>query len=410
MIVLILSSNLGDRRYFLMYTGKLIFSQVLAHLPMQDFRCCVGRYNGNHKIKTFKCLDQFYCMAFAQLTYRQSLRDIEACLRAQSSKLYHMGIRGGMSRNTLSNANERRDWRIYADFAQNLIQIARPMYAKEDLGFDLDNTIYALDATTIDLCLSVFPWANFRSAKAAIKLHTLLDLRGNIPTFIHISDGKLHDVNVLDMLSIEAGAFYIMDRGYIDFARLYSLHQAGAFFVTRDKSNLKYRRRYSQPVDKSTGLLCDQTIVLTGVNTSGFYPAPLRRIKYHDAKTGKTFNFLTNNFVIPAITVADLYRYRWQVELFFKWIKQHLRIKSFFGTSENAVKTQVWIAISVYVLVAIIKKRLKLEASLYTILQILSVTIFERMPLNQIVTKTDCKIGSNDMANQLNLFDKTLGH
>ncbi len=393
-----------------MYTGKLIFSQVMAHLPMQDFRCCVDRYNGNHKIKTFKCLDQFYCMAFAQLTYRESLRDIEACLRAQSSKLYHMGIRGGMSRNTLSNANERRDWRIYADFAQSLIQIARPMYAKEDLGLDLDNTIYALDATTIDLCLSVFPWANFRSTKAAVKLHTLLDLRGNIPTFIHISDGKLHDVNVLDILPIEAGAFYIMDRGYVDFTRLYGLHQAGAFFVTRDKSNLKYRRRYSQPVDKTTGLRCDQTIVLTGVNTSGFYPVPLRRIKYHDAKTGKTFNFLTNNFVIPAITVADLYRYRWQVELFFKWIKQHLRIKSFFGTSENAVKTQVWIAISVYVLVAIIKKRLNLEASLYTILQILSVTIFERMPLNQIVTKNDCKMETDDMANQLNLFDKTLGH
>lgn len=382
----------------------------MAHLPMQDFRCCVDRYNGNHKIKTFKCLDQFYCMAFAQLTYRESLRDIEACLRAQSSKLYHMGIRGGMSRNTLSNANERRGWRIYADFAQSLIQIARPMYAKEDLGLDLDNTIYALDATTIDLCLSVFPWANFRSTKAAVKLHTLLDLRGNIPTFIHISDGKLHDVNVLDILPIEAGAFYIMDRGYVDFTRLYGLHQAGAFFVTRDKSNLKYRRRYSQPVDKTTGLRCDQTIVLTGVNTSGFYPVPLRRIKYHDAKTGKTFNFLTNNFVIPAITVADLYRYRWQVELFFKWIKQHLRIKSFFGTSENAVKTQVWIAISVYVLVAIIKKRLNLEASLYTILQILSVTIFERMPLNQIVTKNDCKMEIDDMANQLNLFDKTLGH
>jgi len=293
---------------------------------------------------------------------------------------------------------------------QNLIQIARPMYAKEDLGLDLDNTIYALDATTIDLCLSVFPWANFRSAKAAIKLHTLLDLRGNIPTFIHISDGKLHDVNVLDILPIEAGAFYIMDRGYVDFARLYGLHQAGAFFVTRDKSNLKYRRRYSRPVDKTTGLRCDQTIVLTGVNTPGFYPVPLRRIKFHDAKTGKTFNFLTNNFIIPAITVADLYRYRWQVELFFKWIKQHLRIKSFFGTSANAVKTQVWIAISVYVLVAIIKKRLKLEASLYTILQILSVTIFERMPLNQIVTKNYCKMENCDMANQLNLFDKTLGH
>jgi len=393
-----------------MYAGKLIFSQVMTHLPMHEFRRCVDRYSGNHKIKTFKCLDQFYCMAFAQLTYRESLRDIEACLRAQNSKLYHMGIRGGMSRNTLANANERRDWHIYADFAQDLIRIARPMYAKEDLGLDLDNTIYALDSTTIDLCLSVFPWAYFRSTKAAVKLHTLLDLRGNIPTFIHISDGKLHDVSVLDILLPEAGAFYIMDRGYVDFSRLYGLHQAGAFFVTRDKSNLKYRRRYSRPVDKSTGLRCDQTIILTGINTPGFYPVPLRRIKYHDAKTGKTFNFLTNNFVIPAMTVADLYRYRWQVELFFKWIKQHLRIKSFFGTSENAVKTQVWIAISVYVLVAIIKKRLKLEASLYTILQILSVTIFERMPLNQMVTNSECKTEVCDMANQLNLFDKTLGH
>jgi len=392
-----------------MYTGKLIFSQVMDHLPMYNFRHCVDQYRGNYKVKTFTCRDQYLSMAFAQLTYRESLRDIEACLRSQSSKLYHMGIRGGMSRTTLAKANEQRDWRIYADFAQSLIRIARLLYADEDLGLDLDNTIYALDSTTIDLCLSVFPWAHFRSTKAAVKLHTLLDLRGNIPTFIHISDGKLHDVNVLDILLPEAGAFYIMDRGYVDFARLYALHLAGAFFVTRDKTRLKYRRRYSRKVDKATGLRCDQTIVLTGLNTPDYYPIPLRRIKYHDAKTGKTFNFLTNNFNIPAITVANLYRYRWQVELFFKWIKQHLRIKSFFGTSENAVKTQVWIAISVYVLVAIIKKRLKMEASLYTILQILSVTIFERMPLNQIVTNSEYKSENCDMANQLNLFNKTSG-
>ncbi len=400
---------IGDGGHWRMYTGKLIFSQVMDHLPMYDFRHCVERYRGNYKVKTFTCRDQYLSMAFAQLTYRESLRDIEACLRSQSAKLYHMGIRGGMSRTTLAKANEQRDWRIYADFAQALIQIARPLYADEDLGLDLDNTLYALDSTTIDLCLSVFPWAHFRSTKAAVKLHTLLDLRGNIPTFIHISDGKLHDVNVLDILIPEAGAFYIMDRGYVDFTRLYALHLAGAFFVTRDKSKLKYQRRYSRKVDKSTGLLCDQTVVLSGLNTPDYYPIPLRRIKYCDAKTGKIFNFLTNNFTIPALTVADLYRHRWQVELFFKWIKQHLRIKSFFGTSENAVKTQVWIAISVYVLVAIIKKRLKLKASLYTILQILSVTIFERMPLNQMVTDSEYKPESCDMANQLNLFDKTSG-
>lgn len=388
-----------------MYTGQLIFSQIMDHLPMYEFRCCVHRYQGNHRIKTFTCYDQFLSMAFAQLTFRESLRSTESCLRAQHSKLYHMGIRGGISRTTLADANEQRDWRIYADFAQTLIQVARPLYSGDDLGLDLDNTIYALDATTIDLCLSAFPWAHFRSTKAAVKLHTLLDLRGNIPTFIHISDGKLHDVNALDYLTPEAGAFYIMDRGYVDFTRLYTLHLAGAFFVTRDKSNLKYQRRYSHKVDKSTGLRCDQTIFLTGVDTPDNYPQVLRRIKYYDTKTAKTFNFLTNNFVIPAITVADLYRNRWQVELFFKWIKQHLRIKSFFGTSENAVKTQVWIAISVYVLVAIIKKRLKLEDSLYNILQILSATIFERMPLNQLLTNSESKIEIYDNANQLILFD-----
>jgi len=388
-----------------MYTGRLIFSQIMDHFPMHEFRRCVHRYQGNHRVKSFRCHDQYLSMAFAQLTFRESLRSTESCLRAQHAKLYHMGIRGGISRSTLADANEQRDWRIYADFAQTLIQIARPLYAGDDLGLDLDNTVYALDATTIDLCLSAFPWAHFRSTKAAIKLHTLLDLRGNIPTFIHISDGKLHDVHALDFMTLEAGAFYIMDRGYVDFTRLYKMHLAGAFFVTRDKSNLKYQRRYSHEVDKSTGLRCDQTIFLTGVDTPDYYPQALRRIKYHDAKTQKTFNFLTNNFAIPAITVADLYRKRWQVELFFKWIKQHLRIKSFFGTSENAVKTQVWIAISVYVLVAIIKKRLKLEASLYNILQILSTTIFERMPLNQLLANFEYKTEKCDEANQLILFD-----
>ena len=395
-----------------MHIGKIVFSQVIEHLPMHTFRRCVQRYDGNHKIKSFSCLDQFLCMAFAQLTYRESLRDIEACLRAQREKLYHMGIRGGVSRNTLANANKVRDWRIYADFAQALIKIARPLYAEEDLGLDLDNTVYALDASTIDLCLSVFPWALFRSTKSAVKLHTLLDLRGNIPTFIHISDGKLHDVNVLDILIPEPGAFYIMDRGYLDFGRLFSMDQAGAFFVIRAKSNTVYQRRYSHPVssvDQASGVKCDQTIVLTGVKAKDDYPQPLRRIKYHDSKTDKTFNFLTNNFTIPAQTVADLYRYRWQVELFFKWIKQHLRIKAFYGTSENAVKSQIWIAISVYVLVAIIKKQLKLETELYTILQILSLTLFEKTPLDQLLMMSDYKNEECTMDNQLNLFDLTLG-
>ena len=395
-----------------MHIGKLVFSQVLEHLPMHTFRRCVQRYDGNHKIKSFSCLDQFLCMAFAQLTYRESLRDIEACLRAQREKLYHMGIRGGVSRNTLANANKVRDWRIYADFAQALIKIARPLYAEEDLGLDLDNTIYALDASTIDLCLSVFPWALFRSTKSAVKLHTLLDLRGNIPTFIHISDGKLHDVNVLDIMVPEPGAFYIMDRGYLDFGRLFSMDQAGAFFVIRAKSNTVYQRRYSHPVSsvaRASGVKCDQTIILTGVKATDDYPQPLRRIKYHDSKTEKTFNFLTNNLTIPAQTIADLYRYRWQVELFFKWIKQHLRIKAFFGNSENAVKSQIWIAISVYVLVAIIKKQLKLETELYTILQILSLTLFEKTPLDQLLMMSDYKDKECAMDNQLNLFDLTLG-
>jgi hypothetical protein len=403
-------SRFGDIGGTLMHVGRLVFSQVIDHLPMHTFRRCVARYGGNRYKKSFSCLDQYLCMAFAQLTFRESLRDIEACLRAQKDKLYHMGFRGKVSRSTLADANESRDWRIYADLAQALIRIARPLYAEEDLGLELDNTVYALDASTIDLCLSVFPWVLFRSTKSAVKLHTLLDLRGNIPTFIHISDGKLHDVNVLDILLPEPGAFYIMDRGYVDFTRLFTLHAAGSFFVIRAKSNTQYQRRYSQPVDKSGGVRCDQTIVLTGVKSAKDYPQPLRRIKYHDAQTGKTFNFLTNNFAIAAQTVADLYRYRWQVELFFKWIKQHLRIKSFFGTSENAVKSQIWIAISVYVLVAIIKKRLGINADLYTILQILSLTLFEKTPLHQMLTGLESITEDADAPMQLNLFDNFPGH
>jgi len=388
-----------------MYTGKLVFSQVIDHLPLHTLQRCVKRYQGHYKVISFSCLDQYLCMAFAQLTYRESLRDIEACLRAQETKLYHMGIRGKVSRSTLADANQLRDWRIYADFAHSLIHIARKLYINEEFGVELNQTVYALDATTIDLCLSVFPWAHFRQTKAAIKLHTLLDLRGNIPTFIHISDGKLHDVNVLDILIPEAGAFYIMDRGYVDFARLFTLNQYQAFFVTRAKSNLYFRRVYSHPVDKQSGLICDQTIMLSGFYSAKDYPDRLRRIKYHDRQTNKNLVFLTNNFKLPALTIAELYRCRWQVELFFKWIKQHLRIKSFYGTSQNAVKTQVWIAISVYVLVAIIRKRLNLNESLYTILQILSVTAFERTPLNQLLTQMDYTMNNDDDANQLNLFN-----
>lgn len=388
-----------------MYSGKLIFAQVMEHLPLHTFRQCVQRYKGNHQVKRFTCLDQYLCMVFAQLTYRESLRDIEVCLRVQQNKLYHMGIRTNVSRSTLADANENRNWRIYADLAQTLIQIARRLYVNEDLGVQLDNTVYALDATTIDLCLSVFPWANFRKTKAAIKLHTLLDLRGHIPTFIHISDGKLHDVNVLDDLLPEPGAFYIMDRGYLDFKRLYTLTVAAAFFVIRAKANLRFRRLYSHPVNKTTGLLCDQTIVLTGLHSDKKYPQSLRRIKYRDAETDNTLVFLTNNFVLPALTIAELYRNRWQVELFFKWIKQHLRIKAFYGTSENAVKTQIWTAVSVYVLVAIIKKRLGIKESLHTILQILSVAVFERMPLYQILTGKTCSVKTCELATQLNLFD-----
>ena len=388
-----------------MYTGKLIFSQVIDYLPKHTFRQCVSRYQGNRKVKNFTCLDQFLCMTFAQLTYRESLRDIEVCLRAQQSKLYHMGIRGGIARNTLSNANKIRDWRIYADLAQSLITTARELYIGEDLGIEFDNTVYALDASTIDLCLSVFPWATFRQTKAAVKLHTLLDLRGNIPSFIHISDGKLHDVNVLDILIPEPGAFYVMDRGYLDFKRLYAMTLAGAFFLIRAKSNTKFKRRYSHKTDASGGVICDQSITLTGVNSSVDYPQALRRVKYHDAASGKIFNFLTNNFTLPAQAVADLYRQRWQVELFFKWIKQHLRIKTFYGTSENAVKTQIWIAVSVYVLIAIIKKRLGIKENLYTVLQVLSVTVFEKIPLVQAVTGSGYSNKKSSTSNQLKLFN-----
>ena len=344
-----------------MFSGEYIFSQVMDHLPMHTFRKCVERYSGNRYVKSFNCFDQFLCMAFGQLTHRESLRDIEICLRAHKPKLYHIGIRGGISRNTFSNANKTRDWRIYADFANALIKIARPLYSREDLGLEMKNTVYALDASTIDLCMSVFPWALFRSTKSAVKLHTLLDLRGNIPIFMHISDGKMHDVNALDLLIPETGAFYIMDRGYLDFKRLYRWHTAGAYFVIRAKSNTKFKRRYSRSVEMNKGIKCDHTVILTGLNSSAAYPKTLRRIHYYDRETEKHFNFLTNNFVCSAQTIADLYRYRWQIELFFKWIKQHLRIKTFFGTSENAVKTQIGIAVSVYVLVAIINKLLKIE-------------------------------------------------
>jgi hypothetical protein len=387
-----------------MNRGKLVFAQLMQHLPLTTFRRCVTRYRGAFKVKSFSCLDQFLCMAFAQLTFRESLRDIEVCLRAQSSKLYHLGIRSVVARNTLANANAVRDWRIYADFAQSLIGIARSLYAQESFGVDLQETVYALDANTIDLCLSVFPWAVFRTAKAASKLHTLLDLRGNIPTFIHISDGKVHEVNILDQLLPEPGAFYIMDRGFLDFERLYRFHEAGSFFVTRGKSNLKVQRRYSHPVNRTTGLICDQSVVLTGFYSHQGFEAPLRRIGFKDPETAKTLIFLTNNFVLPAFTITELYRCRWQVKLFFKWIKQHLRIKAFFGTSENAVRSQIWIAVSAYVLVAIVKKRLQLSASLYEILQILSLTMFEKIPLDQLLAQTISEQIQPVSDNQLILF------
>ena len=386
-----------------MNTGKLVFAQVMSHLPLTTFRRCVARYRGEHKVKHFSSLDQYLCMAFAQLTYRESLRDIEACLRSQAAKLYHMGFRSTVARNTLANANAVRDWRIHADFAQSLIGIARRLYADEPFGVDLANTVYALDATTIDLCLSVFPWAPFRTTKAAVRMHTLLDLRGNIPSFIHISDGKWHEVNIFDMLVPEPGAFYVMDRGYVDFEQLHRLHQAGSFFVIRGKSNLRFKRRYSLESDRANGIICDQIGTLTGFYSAKGYPAPLRRIRIKD-NTGKTLVFLTNNLELTARMIADLYRCRWQVELFFKWIKQHLRIKAFFGTSENAVKSQIWIAVSVYVLVAIVKKRLNLSASLYEILQILSLTMFERIPLDQLLARIPIAPDQPLDANQLILF------
>jgi hypothetical protein len=388
-----------------MNSGKTLFAQLMDFLPWKTFHRTVERYQGNYRVRTLPCSDQFRILAFAQLSYRESLRDIEACLAAQSAKLYHMGIRTSVKRSTLADANEKRDWKIYADFAQCLITQARKLYAEGEFGIDLSNTVYALDSTTIDLCLSVFPWAPFRSTKAAVKMHALLDLRGNIPSFIHISDGKFHDVRVLDLLLPEAGAIYTMDRAYLDFARLFELDQAGAFFVTRGKSNLRVQRRYSHPVDRSTGLICDQTVVLTGFYSQKGYQKPLRRIRFKDSVTGKALIFLTNNFTLPALTITELYRCRWQVELFFKWIKQHLRIKKFYGTSENAVKTQIWIAVSVYVLVAIIKKRLNLDASLYALLQIFSVTLFEKIPLNQGFLGFTDDADSGMLDNQLNLFD-----
>ena len=388
-----------------MYSGRLVFSQVMAFFPLSAFRQCVQRYRGNYKVQHFSCLDQFLCMAFAQLTARESLRDIETCLRAMQPKLYHAGIRGQVSRSTLADANEKRDWRIYAEFAQVLIRQARKLYRQDDFGVQLEETAYVFDSSTIDLCLSLFPWARFRQRKAAIKLHTLMDLRGNIPCFIRITEGKTHDVNLVDELILEAGAFYIMDRGYIDFARLYTFTQQAAFFVIRAKRNLDFTRRSSRPVDKSTGLRSDQTIVLHAPKASKDYPDTLRRISYFDTETEKRFVFLTNNFVLPPLTVAQLYKCRWQVELFFKWIKQHLRIKAFFGTSENAVKTQIWIAISIYVLVAILKKQLHIDRSLAEILQIFTVSLFEKVDILQLLTKLHSQNESDHLYNQLSLFD-----
>ncbi len=388
-----------------MNTERTIFSQVMDILPLHEFRKCVKRYRGHYKVQSFSCLDQYFCMAFAQLTYRESLRDIEACLRSMQNKLYHMGIRGKVSRSTLADANETRDWRIYADFAQVLIHQARHLYADDDFGLELDQTVYALDTTTIDLCLSLFPWAKFQKRKAAIKLHTALDLRGSIPTFIKITDGKIFDTCILDELIAEPGCFYIMDRGYFDLVRLYTLNLLKVNFVILGKWNLQFRRIYSHPIDKSTGLRSDQTIALTGVKSLQRYPDKLRRVRIFDADNNKHLTFLTNNFILPASTIAKLYKCRWQIELFFKWIKQHLRIKSFYGTSENAVKTQIWIAVTVYLLVAIIKKRLNLEMSLYTLLQILSVTAFEKTPIYQLLTEFDYTTQDNLCSKQLQLFE-----
>lgn len=385
--------------------GKLVFAQLMDFLPLHTFRRCVARYPSSYPTKTFSHLDQYLCMAFAQLTFRESLRDIEVCLRAQDSKLYHLGIRGHVARSNLADANEKRDWRIYRDFANALIVEARRLYTGEAFGVDLENTVYALDTTTIDLSLKVFPWAHFRTAKAAVKMHTQIDLRGNIPSFIHVSDGKMHEVNVLDLMTPEPGSFTIMDRGFLDFARLYRLTQAGAFFVIRPKSNTVFRRIYSRSVDKTVGLRCDQTVRLAGVNSSDDYPQYLRYVGFYDQENDKRLSFFTNNFELPALTVAQLYKCRWQVELFFKWIKQHLRIKAFFGTNENAVKTQIWIAISVYVLVAVVKKRRRVEASLYTILQILSLALFEKTPLPQLLNDMTLQNLNSENPIQLNLFE-----
>jgi len=389
----------------IMNAGKTLFAQLMDFLPWSTFNRYVAHYGGDKGVRTMTCAEQFRVMAFAQLTYRESLRDIETSLSAQAAKLYHMGFREPIRRSTLADANESRDWRIYADFAARLIIQARALYANEALGLELSNTVYALDSTTIDLCLSVFPWAHFRTTKAAVKMHTLLDLRGSIPSFIHVSDGKLHDVHALDLLTPEAGAIYVMDRGYVDFTRLHRLHLAGAFFVTRAKSNLKAHRVYSAQTDRSTGILCDQTIALDGFYSKQDYPAHLRRVRFNDSETGKSLVFLTNQMILPAATICALYKSRWQVELFFKWIKQHLRIKQFFGTSENAVKTQIWIAVSVYVLVAIVRKKLNLDVSLYTLLQVLSLTLFEKMPLQQAFPGDDYTSDNDGIGNQLNLFN-----
>jgi len=388
-----------------MHQGQIVFAQLMEFLPQHAFRKCVNRYQGNYRMRSFSCYDQFLCMAFAQLTFRESLRDIECCLGALEDKLYHAGFRGQVSRSTLADANENRDWRIYADFAQLLIHQARTLYLKEDFGVQLNETVYALDSSTIDLCLSLFPWARFRKTKAGIKLHTLLDLRGSIPSFIAITEAKLHDVNILDALVPEPGAIYVMDRGYLDFERLYAFHQAPAFFVIRSKSNTDLRRLYSNPVDKDSGVRCDQIVALGGFYSHQSYPDKLRRIKFYDAQRDKRLTFLTNQFSLPAATIADLYRCRWQVETFFKWIKQHLRIKAFYGTSENAVKTQIWIAVAVYVLVAIVKKRMQIGLTLYTILQILSLTLFEKTPLYQAFAQNAYKNRIATIDNQLKLFN-----
>jgi hypothetical protein len=388
-----------------MHNGRFIFSELISHLPHKEFQKCVARYDDDSHPRTFSHWDQYLTMVFAQLTYRESLRDIEACLRSVTGKLYHLGIRSKVARTTLADANESRDWRIFADFAHVLIRIARPLYVADPIGVDLDHSLYALDSTTIDLCLSLFPWAKFRRHKGAVKMHTLIDLHGNIPTFISITNGKVHDVNILDEIAPEAGAFYVMDRGYVDFERLYVFTLSAAFFVVRTKSNVLIQRRYSHPVDKTTGVRSDHTVILTAINSVKAYPDQLRRVSYLDVKTRKRFKFLTNNFMLPALTIALIYKSRWQVELFFKWIKQHLRIKAFYGTSENAVKTQIWVAVSVYVLVAIVRKRLALDASLYQILQILSVTLFEKTPILQALQTSDSQEDLPDPGNQLILFD-----